>query len=144
MSEETSQREGFFGERAASVYDEHVSDMSDPAFVEPVVEMPARFAGDGRALEFGIGTGRIALPLADRGVPVAGIDSSEAMVARLRAKPGGEDIDVTIVTSPPPAWTESSRSSIWCSTRSSTWSRRMRRSPASRTPPRISGVEVAS
>jgi SAM-dependent methyltransferase len=88
--------EGFFGERAASVYDEHLGDMADPAVVGPVVEKLAALAGDGRALEFAIGTGRIALPLAERGVPVSGIDSSEAMVARLRAKPGGGDIDVTI------------------------------------------------
>jgi hypothetical protein len=93
---ETSNEEGFFGERAASVYDEHAADMFDPAVVGPVVELFAGLAGKGRALEFGIGTGRIALPLSERGIPVAGIDNSEAMVARLRAKPGGEDIDVTI------------------------------------------------
>ncbi len=88
--------EGFFGERAASVYDESAADMFDPAVVTPVVQMLADLAGQGGALEFGIGTGRIALPLAERGVRVAGIDSSEAMVARLRAKPGGEDIEVAI------------------------------------------------
>jgi hypothetical protein len=86
----------FFGERAASVYDEQVAEMFDPVAVRPVVQMLADFAGQGGALEFGIGTGRIALPLAERGVRVEGIDSSEAMVARLRAKPGGEDIDVAI------------------------------------------------
>ena len=63
--------------------------MFDPAVVGPAVDLLAELAGDGGALEFGIGTGRIALPLAERGVPVHGIDSSEAMVARLRAKPGG-------------------------------------------------------
>ncbi len=52
--------------------------MSDPAVVEPVVEMLAGFAGEGGALELGIGTGRIALPLAERGVRVAGIDDSDA------------------------------------------------------------------
>jgi SAM-dependent methyltransferase len=88
--------EGFFGERAASGYDERAADMFEPAVVDPVVQMLADFAGQGGALEFGIGTGRIALPLAERGVRVAGIDNSEAMVARLRAKPGAEDIDVTI------------------------------------------------
>jgi SAM-dependent methyltransferase len=96
VREEESHREGFFGERAASVYDERAADMFDPALVGPVVEMLAGFAEQGRALEFGIGTGRIALPLAEHGVPVVGIDNSEAMVARLRAKRGGEDIDVTI------------------------------------------------
>jgi SAM-dependent methyltransferase len=88
--------EGFFGERVASVYDERSAGMSDPAVVGPVVELLAGFAGEGRALEFGIGTGRIALPLAERGVGVAGIDNSEAMLARLRAKPGAEDIDVAL------------------------------------------------
>jgi SAM-dependent methyltransferase len=56
----------------------------------------AGLAGQGRALEFGIGTGRIALPLAARGVRVHGIDVSDAMVVRLRAKPGGNEIDVTM------------------------------------------------
>src|SRR3954466_5283748 len=70
--------------------------MFDPAVVEPVVDLLAELAGSGRALELGIGTGRIALPLAQRGVPVHGIDLSNAMVERLRAKPGGEEIGVTI------------------------------------------------
>src|SRR6266508_5319971 len=70
--------------------------MFDPAVVDPVVDFLVDLAGSGRALELGIGTGRIALPLAQRGVPVHGIELSKAMVARLRAKPGGEDIGVTI------------------------------------------------
>jgi cyclopropane fatty-acyl-phospholipid synthase-like methyltransferase len=64
--------------------------MFEPGAVEPVVELLAKLAGGGRALELGIGTGRIALPLARRGVPVHGIELSRAMTARLRAKPGGE------------------------------------------------------
>jgi SAM-dependent methyltransferase len=88
--------DGFFGEPVASVYDERSGSMFDPTVVGPVVELLAGFAADGRALEFGIGTGRIALPLAERGVRVAGIDSSDAMVARLRAKPGGNGIEVAI------------------------------------------------
>jgi SAM-dependent methyltransferase len=64
--------------------------------VDPTVDFLVELAGDGAALELGIGTGRIALPLAARGVRVHGIDLSEAMVARLRAKPGAERIDVTI------------------------------------------------
>ena len=88
-------REGFFGERAASVYDE-LDGMSAPEVVGPVVEMLAGFAGDGAALEFAIGTGRIALPLAERGVRVAGIDNSEAMLARLRAKPGAAAVETTL------------------------------------------------
>jgi SAM-dependent methyltransferase len=63
---------------------------------QPDGRLSAELAGDGRALELGIGTGRIALPLAARGVPVHGIELSKAMVARLRAKPGGEGIGVTI------------------------------------------------
>jgi SAM-dependent methyltransferase len=88
--------EGFFGERVASVYDERAANMFDPPVVGPVVALLADFAGDGGALEFGIGTGRIALPLAERGVRVAGIDSSEPMLARLRAKPGADAIEVAI------------------------------------------------
>jgi SAM-dependent methyltransferase len=85
--------EGFFGERVASLYDERSDAMSAPEVVGPVVEMLAEFAGDGGALEFGIGTGRIALPLAERGVRVVGIDNSDAMLSRLRAKPGARDIE---------------------------------------------------
>src|SRR5438067_3284324 len=70
--------------------------MSDAGVVKPVVDFLVDLAGSGRALELGIGTGRIALPLAQRGVTVHGIELSQAMVARLRAKPGGEDIGVTI------------------------------------------------
>ena len=87
--------EGFFGERVASVYDEDTG-MFDPAVVTPVVDLLAELAGDGAALEFGIGTGRIAIPLASRGVRVQGIDDSEAMVERLRAKPGAQEIEVAI------------------------------------------------
>src|SRR5688500_13228677 len=70
--------------------------MFDARLVESTVDFLADLAGGGRALELGIGTGRIALPLAQRGVPVHGIDLSKAMVAKLRAKPGGEAIGVTI------------------------------------------------
>jgi SAM-dependent methyltransferase len=86
--------DGYFDERAAAKYDE--SDMFDPAVVDPVVDLLADLAGKGRALELGIGTGRIALPLARRGVPVHGIELSNAMAAKLRAKPGAEKIGVTI------------------------------------------------
>jgi SAM-dependent methyltransferase len=88
--------DGYFGERVAARYDESAEVMFDAGAVDPVVNLLAELAGSGRALELGIGTGRIALPLAQRGVPVHGIDMSKAMVARLRAKPGGEDVDVTI------------------------------------------------
>jgi SAM-dependent methyltransferase len=88
--------EDHFGEHVAARYDESSAEMFDPAVVGPAVELIAELAGDGAALELGIGTGRIALPLAERGVAVHGIDLSDAMVARLRAKPGGEGIPVTI------------------------------------------------
>jgi SAM-dependent methyltransferase len=88
--------DGYFEERVAARYDVSAADMFDAAAVDPAVDLLAELAGTGRALELGIGTGRIALPLAQRGVRVHGIDVSRAMVARLRAKPGGEDIGVTI------------------------------------------------
>jgi SAM-dependent methyltransferase len=70
--------------------------MFEPGAVGPAVEFLAGLAGEGRALELGIGTGRIALPLAGRGIPVHGIDLSEEMIERLRAKPGAEQIGVTV------------------------------------------------
>jgi SAM-dependent methyltransferase len=88
--------DGYFDERIAARYDESAAQMFDPAVVERVVDFLVERAGSGRALELGIGTGRIALPLARRGMPVHGIELSNAMVARLRAKPGGDDIEVTI------------------------------------------------
>jgi SAM-dependent methyltransferase len=84
--------EGFFGERVAARYDEHSENMFDPAVLGPTVDLLAELAGDGAALEFAIGTGRVALPLAERGVRVAGIDSSEAMLEQMREKPGAERI----------------------------------------------------
>ncbi len=87
--------DGYFDERVAARYDDDPA-ISDPAVVVPVVDVIAELAGNGRALELGIGTGRIALPLARRGVPVHGIEISKAMIARLRAKPDGADIGVTI------------------------------------------------
>jgi SAM-dependent methyltransferase len=88
--------DGYFDDRVAARYDESSAEMFDPDVVDPAVDLLAELAGGGRALELGIGTGRIALPLARRGVPVHGIDLSNAMVTRLRAKPGGGDIGVTI------------------------------------------------
>jgi SAM-dependent methyltransferase len=88
--------DGYFDEPVAARYDESSADMFDPEVVDPVVDFLAELAGSGHALELGIGTGRIALPLARRGVSVHGIELSKAMAARLRAKPGGEAIGVTI------------------------------------------------
>src|SRR4249919_157780 len=87
--------DGYFDERVAATYDVD-DEMFDAAAVEPAVDFLAELAGGGRALELGVGTGRIALPLAARGVPVHGIDLSRAMVARLRAKPAGGVIGVAI------------------------------------------------
>ena len=86
----------YFGESVAERYDETSGEMSDPSVVEPTVDFLAGLAGDGAALELGIGTGRIALPLSRRGVEVHGIDLSPSMVAKLREKPGGTDIPVAL------------------------------------------------
>ena len=88
--------ENYFGEDIAAGYDDPDDPMFAPEAIDPVVDFLAERAAGGRALELGIGTGRIALPLAGRGVAVHGIDLSEEMVERLRAKPGGDRIPVTI------------------------------------------------
>jgi SAM-dependent methyltransferase len=88
--------EDHFGERVAARYDESAAELFEPEVVDPVVDFLAELAGGGAALELGVGTGRIALPLSQRGVRVHGIDLSEAMVARLLAKPGADRIAVTI------------------------------------------------
>ena len=80
-----------YGERIAAIYDDWYSG-HDEAAITTLGEL----ARGGPALELGIGTGRIALPLAARGVEMHGIDASEAMVARLRAKPGGTSLPVTV------------------------------------------------
>ena len=87
--------EDFFGESVAARYDDG-SEVFAAALIDPVVDFLASLAGDGAALELGIGTGRIALPLSARGIRVHGIDLSTAMVARLQAKPGADSIGVTI------------------------------------------------
>jgi len=86
----------YFDERIAARYDADYADMFEPAVVSATVDFLAELTGSGTALELGIGTGRIALPLSGRGVRVHGIDLSTAMVARLRSKPGGDAIGVTI------------------------------------------------
>ena len=82
-----------YGDAFADVYDEWYGDVSD---VDATVAAIERLAGDGPVLELGIGSGRLALPLAARGVPVWGIDASTAMIERLRAKPGGDGIGVAV------------------------------------------------
>src|SRR4051794_39626115 len=88
--------DGYFDAPVAARYDETSAAMFAAEVVEPVVDVLAELAGAGRALELGIGTGRIALPLARRGVPVHGIELSPAMVEQLRAQPGGDTVDVTM------------------------------------------------
>jgi SAM-dependent methyltransferase len=90
-------REGYdaaaYGDGIADIYDELPT---HPRDADAAAAFLADLAGPGPALELAIGTGRLALPLAERGVAVSGIDASEAMVAKLRAKPGGDRIPVTI------------------------------------------------
>ncbi len=88
--------ESTYGDRIAEVYDEIHGSLGSPERVDPVVDVLASLAGGGRALELGIGTGRVALPLAARGVEVHGIDASAAMVEKLLQKPGGDRIPVTL------------------------------------------------
>ncbi|MFE0252711.1 class I SAM-dependent DNA methyltransferase [Streptomyces sp. NPDC059010] len=88
--------DGYFGEEIAAGYDRSAADMFRPDVVGPAIDLLAGLADGGPALELGVGTGRIALPLAARGIPVHGIDMSRAMVDRLRAKPGGDCVEVTI------------------------------------------------
>ncbi|MFJ4878940.1 class I SAM-dependent DNA methyltransferase [Streptomyces sp. NPDC088745] len=81
---------------AATYDDPETGGMFSPSAVDPAVDLLAELAAGGPALEFAVGTGRIALPLARRGVPVHGIDLSRAMVERMRAKEGGAELPVTI------------------------------------------------
>lgn len=85
-----------FGEDVAARYDESTDSMFDPEVLGPTVDLLAELAGGGRALELAVGTGRVALPLAARGVPVAGIELSTAMAERLRAKDEAGRVEVTI------------------------------------------------
>jgi SAM-dependent methyltransferase len=96
----------YFGEDVAASYDDDDAEVFAPDVVAATADFLAGLAAEGApaedgpgrpsALEFGVGTGRIALPLSERGVLVHGIDLSEAMVARLRAKPGAERVSVTV------------------------------------------------
>ena len=87
--------DGYFGEEVAARYDDH-GPMYDPALLQATTAFLADLADGGSALEFAIGTGRVALPLAARGVPVHGIELSQAMVEQMRRKPGSDAIEVTI------------------------------------------------
>jgi SAM-dependent methyltransferase len=88
--------DGYFDEAVAARYDETESGQFSRGEIDAAADLLAGLAGSGRALEFAIGTGRIALPLAARGVDVAGIELSNAMVQRLRDKPGGDAMPIVI------------------------------------------------
>lgn len=99
-----------YGDRMAEVYDGW---FGTPGDAEEAAVFLAGLAGSGPALELGVGTGRVALPLVRRGVEVHGIDASEAMVEKLKAKPGGTDVPVTV-------WPTSAASTSEAGTRWST------------------------
>jgi hypothetical protein len=84
-----------FDEQVAATYDEDTQEMFAPAVLDPTVDLLAEFAQGRPVLEFAVGTGRVALPLAGRGLAVNGLDVSEPMLARLRAKPGADAISLT-------------------------------------------------
>jgi SAM-dependent methyltransferase len=88
--------DGFFDERIAAGYDDACGELNDPAVLGPTVEFLAQLAGGRRALEFAVGTGRVAIPLSARGVPVVGVELSSAMVDLMQTKPGAERVDVVI------------------------------------------------
>ncbi len=81
--------EGTYGERIAEIYDQLYPEIDDSA-----IDLLQELAAGGPALELGVGTGRVAIPLQSRGLEVSGIDASQAMIAELRAKPGGRTIKV--------------------------------------------------
>jgi SAM-dependent methyltransferase len=88
--------ENYFDERIARTYEARWPELFEPAVVDAAVNFLNDLAGTGAALELGIGTGRIALPLSRRGLRVHGIELSPAMVAELRTKSGANDIGVTL------------------------------------------------
>jgi SAM-dependent methyltransferase len=92
----SEERQNLFVGEIATNYDADSTGVFDAAVVGGTVDFLAEVAGEGRALEFAIGTGRVGLPLSLRGVPVAGIELSSDMVAQLKKKPGSDAIDVTI------------------------------------------------
>jgi len=87
--------DGWFPESVAADYDAP-GGANTPEVVAPMVDVLANLAGSGPVLELAVGTGRIAAPLAERGVAVSGIELSRAMAARIAGKPGGDKVEVTI------------------------------------------------
>jgi SAM-dependent methyltransferase len=88
--------DGYFDAAVAPTYDAACGDMNSEAVLQPTVAFLAGLAGNGRALEFAIGTGRVALPLLAAGVEVHGIEMSRAMLAELAKKPGAQGITTTV------------------------------------------------
>ena len=88
--------ENYFDARIATTYEARWPELFEPAVVDPAVNFLADLARSGDALELGIGTGRLALPLSQRGIRVHGIELSPDMASQLRAKPGSDSIGVTI------------------------------------------------
>jgi len=86
----------YFGKEVSERYDNNQDTYNNPSVVEPMVSFLAALTGNGSALELGIGTGRIALPLSQKGISVQGIDLSPDMVKQLQSKPGADSIGVTI------------------------------------------------
>jgi SAM-dependent methyltransferase len=80
----------------AEVYDATYAGLAKPSVVDPMVDLLVQLAGDGNALEFAVGTGRIALPLSARGIPVHGVELSPDMAEQLRGKPGADAAPVTV------------------------------------------------
>ena len=123
-----------WNDEAARRYDTPGEGMFAPNVLGPTVDRLATLAGDGAALEFAIGTGRVGIALRERGVPVTGIELSEAMLAQLRTKMDEAALPVVqgdMATATAPGVMRSSTS---CSTRSRICRRRLVRSPASGTP----------
>ena len=82
----------------AEVYDETYAAMFEPAVLDPLVGVLAELAGDGPALEFAVGTGRVAIPLSARGIPVRGVELSRPMAERQAAKPGAVPVTIGDMT----------------------------------------------
>ncbi len=114
------QQDEIWDAEAASRYDTPGTGMFAPEVLDPAVDCLARLAGDGPALEFAVGTGRVAIPLAGRGVPVTGIELSPAMIARLRAKADESAIPVIAGDMAPRVLPVRTRWCTWCSTQSPT------------------------
>lgn len=90
-------KDNYFDGEVAARYDSGVASAFDAELLRVTVDRLAELANDGHALEFAIGTGRVALPLAERGISVTGIEFSDAMVAQLRKKTGGESSRIPVV-----------------------------------------------